>query len=262
MHRPNSATVGDYTIMIKKILVSQSLPSTGKNAYEDLEEQFGLECVFRPFFKVEGLTAKQFREQRVHPLDYQAVIFNSRLAVDYYFMLAKEMRLVIPETMKYFCTLEAIALYIQKYVQFRKRKVFFSNSGKIDDLIPQMNKQKNCKFLVPLSNVHSDELSETLGKHGLQHKVCTMYNTVTNDFTDEEKANFDYDMILFFSPSGVKTLKSNFPEFKQDKIIIGAFGPATAKAVEDEGLRVDISAPTEKYPSMPLAVKAYLRQQE
>ncbi len=248
--------------MIKRILVSQPIPASNKSPYYDLEQNYGVECVFRPFFKVEGIEAKDFRQQKINLLDYTAVIFTSRHAIDNYFNLAKEMRITIPETMKYFCPIEAIALYIQKYIQYRKRKVFFGTTGKVDDLIPQLLKHKSEKFLVPLSSVHNDDIKNLLDKSGINHTECTMYSTVSNDFTEAEKRNFNFDMILFFSPTGVKALKKNFPDFKQGDIKIGAFGPATAKTVEEEGLRLDMQAPTEKYPSMTGALNAFLRDME
>ena len=246
--------------MIKKILVSQPKPDHDKSPYYDLETEFGVECVFRPFFKVEGITSKEFREQKVNLLDYTAVVFTSRHAIDNFFSLAKEMRITIPETMKYFCVIEKIALYIQKYVQYRKRKVFFGTTGKVDDLIPQIMKHKGEKYLVPLSGVHNDDIKNLLDSKEIAHRECVMYNTVSNDFSEEEKKNFSYDMLLFFSPTGVKALKKNFPDFVQGDIKSGAFGPATAQAVKDEGLRLDLAAPVPKHHSMTGALKEYLQE--
>lgn len=247
--------------MIKKILVSQPKPESNKSPYFEIENECGVECVFRPFFKVEGLDNKEFRLQKINLLDYSAVVFTSRHAIDNYFNLAKEMRITIPETMKYFCPIETISLYIQKYVQYRKRKIFFGTTGKMDDLIPQMMKHKNEKFLVPLSSVHNDDIKNLLDAKGLRHQECVMYRTVSNDFTEEEKNNFNYDMLLFFSPTGVRALKKNFPDFKQGDIKIGAFGPATAKTVEEEGLRLDLQAPNSRHTSMTAALKDYLENQ-
>lgn len=248
--------------MMKKILVSQPKPSSEKSPYYDLAERFGVEMVFRPFIKVEGLTAKEFRQQKVSILDHTAIVFTSRHAIDHFFTLAKELRVTIPEDMKYFCVTEAIALYIQKYVQYRKRKVFFGETGKIADLVPTMVKHKTEKYLVPMSDVHNDSVKELLDSKKLQHQECVMYRTVSNDFTPEEIKTFDYDMLIFFSPSGIESLMKNFPDFKQGKIAIGTFGPATAKAVKDAGLRLDLEAPTEKYPSMTGALQHYLLEQE
>ena len=157
---------------------------------------------------------------------------------------------------------ETIALYIQKYVQYRKRKVFFGSTGKVDDLIPTMVKHKTEKYLVPMSDVHNDTLTNLLDSKKLNHKECVMYKTVSNDFTQEEVDSFDYDMLIFFSPSGIESLTKNFPNFNQGKIAIGTFGPSTAKAVHDAGLRLDLEAPSEKYPSMTSALQHFLAIQE
>ena len=228
----------------------------------EIENKFGVELIFRPFIKVESISAKEFRTQKVNILDYTAIVFTSRHAIDHFFTMAKELRVTIPEDMKYFCVTETIALYIQKYVQYRKRKVFFGETGRVDDLIPTMVKHKTEKYLVPMSDVHNDSLSNLLDSKKLHHKECIMYKTVSNDFTAEEVKNFDYDMLVFFSPSGIESLIKNFPEFKQDEIAIATFGPATAKAAKDAGLRLDIEAPSEKYPSMTGALQHYLYEQQ
>ena len=248
--------------MIKKILVSQPKPSSAKSPYYDIAERFGVELVFRPFIKVEGISAKEFRAQKVSILDYTAIVFTSRHAIDHFFTMAKELRVTIPEDMKYFCVTETISLYIQKYVQYRKRKVFFGTTGKIDDLIPTMVKHKGEKYLVPMSDVHNDTISQMLNAKKLNHSECIMYRTVSNDFTEEEVKNFDYDMLIFFSPSGIESLTKNFPDFKQGDIAIATFGPATAKAAKDAGLRLDIEAPSEKYPSMTGALQHYLLENQ
>ena len=246
--------------MIKKILISQPKPASEKSPYYDLAQEHGVEMVFRPFFKVEGISSKEFRQQKISMLDHTAVVFTSRHAIDNYFKLAKELRITIPEDMKYFCLIETIALYIQKYVQYRKRKVFFGTNGKIDGLMPQMLKHKDEKYLVPLSSVHNDDIKNMLDSKGLKHSECVMYRTISNDFTEEEKKDFDYDMLVFFSPTGVKALKKNVPDFKQGDIKIAAFGPATAKEVEAEGMHIDLVAPSKEHPSMTSALKAYLAE--
>ncbi|MBQ9678275.1 MAG: uroporphyrinogen-III synthase [Prevotella sp.] len=248
--------------MIKKILVSQPKPSSEKSPYYDIAEKFGVELIFRPFIKVEGITAKEFRAQKVNILDYTAIVFTSRHAIDHFFTLAKELRVAIPEDMKYFCVTETISLYIQKYVQYRKRKVFFGVTGKIDDLIPTMVKHKQEKYLVPMSDVHNDSVTKMLDDKKLQHQECVMYRTVSNDFTAEEVKTFDYDMLIFFSPSGIESLTKNFPDFKQGDIAIATFGPSTAKAVRDAGLRLDLEAPSEKYPSMTGALQDFLQKKQ
>ena len=248
--------------MIKKILISQPQPASEKSPYYDIAREFNVELVFRPFIKVEGLSPKEFRQQKISILDYTAIVFTSRHAIDNFFKLAKEMRVEIPEDMKYFCVTETIALYIQKYVQYRKRKVFFGNTGKIDDLLPTMVKHKTERYLIPLSDVHNDSVANLLDSKKLDHKECSMYRTVSNDFTKEEVESFDYDMLVFFSPSGINSLIKNFPEFKQGDIAIATFGPTTAKAVRDAGLRLDLEAPSEKYPSMTGALQHYLLEME
>ena len=248
--------------MIKKILISQPQPTSEKSPYYDIEKAYGVEFIFRPFFKVEGLNAKEFRNQKINILDYTAVVFTSRHAIDNFFKLAKEVRITIPEDMKYFCVIETIALYIQKYVQYRKRKVFFGTTGKIADLVPLMAKHKEEKYLVPMSEGHNEDVTKLLDAKKLKHQECIMYRTVDNDFNEEEKKAFDYDMVVFFSPMGVKALYKNFPNFKQDNIKIGTFGQGTAKAAQDEGLELALQAPTPKYPSMTSAMNAFLRGQE
>ena len=248
--------------MVKKILISQPRPTSEKSPYFEIEKRYGVEFVFRPFFKIEGLTPKEFRQQKINVLDFTAVVFTSRHAIDNYFRLAKEMRINIPEEMKYFCVTETIALYIQKYVQYRKRKVFFGTTGKIEDLLPTMLKHKSHKYLVPLSSVHNDSVKTLLTSKKLNHKECVMYRTVSNDFTDEEKKSFDYSMLIFSSPTDEKALKKNFPDFEQGDIKIGAFGPATAKEVEAQGLKLTLTAPSKEYPSMTSALNAYLKENE
>ena len=243
---------------IKKVLVSQPKPSSDKSPYFDIAEKYGVEIVFRPFIKVEGVSAKEFRQQKVSILDHTAVVFTSRHAIDHFFTLCTELRVTIPETMKYFCTSEQIALYIQKYVQYRKRKGFFGATGKFADLMPSIVKHNSEKYLVPLSDVHTDEIKNALDAKKIQHSEAVMYRTVSNDFTPEEK--FDYDMLLFFSPAGIQSLLKNFPEFDQKDMAIGCFGPATAKAVKDAGLRLDLEAPTVEAPSMTAALDKFIAE--
>ena len=243
---------------IKKVLVSQPKPTSDKSPYYDIAEKYGVEIVFRPFIKVESLSAKEFRQQKVSILDHTAVVFTSRHAIDHFFTLCTELRVTIPETMKYFCTSEQIALYIQKYVQYRKRKVFFGATGKCNDLLPSIVKHNSEKYFVPMSDVHTDEIKDALDAKKIQHTEAVMYRTVSNDFTPEEK--FDYDMLLFFSPAGIQSLLKNFPEFDQKDMAIGCFGPATAKAVKDAGLRLDLEAPTVEAPSMTAALDKFIAE--
>ena len=244
---------------IKKVLVSQPKPTSDKSPYFDIAEKYGVEIVFRPFIKVESLSAKEFRQQKVSILDHTAIVFTSRHAIDHFFNLCTDLRVTIPETMKYFCTSEQIALYIQKYVQYRKRKVFYGNTGKFADLLPSIVKHNSEKYFVPMSDVHNDEIKNALDAKKINHTEAVMYRTVSNDFGEDEK--FDYDMLLFFSPAGIASLMKNFPNFEQKDIAIGCFGPATAKAVKDAGLRLDLEAPTVESPSMTAALDKFIAEQ-
>ncbi len=245
--------------MVKKILVSQPKPSSEKSPYYDIERKHGVEIVFRPFIKVISVSAKEFRAQHINILDYTAIVFNSRHAIDHFFQLAKELRVDIPDDMKYFCLTEQIALYIQKYVQYRKRKVFFGSTGKIDDLLPQMAKHKTEKYFVPLSDVHNDDIKNAMDSKNLTHTEGVMYRTVSNDFQKDEK--FDYDMLIFFSPTGIQSLLKNFPTFKRrfSKTVIGTFGANTAKSAKEAGLKVVLEAPTPKFPSITAALNDYIQ---
>ncbi len=245
--------------MVKKILVSQPKPSSDKSPYFDIARKYGVEIVFRPFIKVESLSPREFRAQRIDILEHTAIIFTSRHAIDHFFNLCKEMRVNIPEDMKYFCITETVALYIQKYVQYRKRKVFFGSTGKINDLVPTMVKHKNERYFVPMSDVHSNEIQELLESKKLQFTQGVMYRTVSNDFAEDEP--FDYDMLVFFSPSGISALLKNFPDFQQRNIAIATFGVHTAKAAKDAGLSVQIEAPTPKYASITSALADYLKEE-
>ena len=243
---------------IKKVLVSQPKPASEKSPYYDIAEKYGVKIDFRSFIKVESLSAKEFRQQKVSILDHTAVIFTSRHAIDHFFNLCTELRVTIPETMKYFCVTEAVALYIQKYVQYRKRKIFFGATGKIEDLVPSIVKHKTEKYLVPMSDVHNDDVKNLLDKNNIQHTEAVMYRAVSNDFTSDEE--FDYDMLVFFSPAGVTSLKKNFPDFDQKEIRIGTFGSTTAQAVRDAGLRLDLEAPTVQAPSMTAALDMFIKE--
>lgn len=245
--------------MARKILISQPKPTSDKSPYYDIARTYGIELVFRPFIKVEGLSSREFRQQKVSIPQYTAVVFTSRHAIDNFFKIAKELRLQIPETMKYFCVTEQIALYIQKYVQYRKRKVFFGTTGKIADIVPLMAKHKQEKFLIPLSDVHDDSVAEMLTAKKLNHKECVMYRTVSNPFTEEEISAFDYDVCVFFSPSGVHAFKNTFGD-KVEGISVATFGPATARAAHEAGLHVVIEAPSERYPSMTSALRYWIEQ--
>ncbi|MDR3250273.1 MAG: uroporphyrinogen-III synthase [Tannerella sp.] len=246
-------------MIIKKMLVSQPEPASGKSPYFDIAKKYGVEIDFRPFIKVEPISAREFRQQRVSVLDYSAVIFTARTAVDHFFHLCEEMRVTIPETMKYFCITETIAVYLQKYIIYRKRKVFYGQNGQLTDLVKVVGKHSKEKYLIPVSDIHKDDLKMGLDTKKIHYRTAIMYRTVSNNFTENEK--FDYDMLLFFSPSGISSLMKNFPEFNQQDIRIGCFGPTTAKAAVDAGLRLDIEAPTPESPSMIAALELYLKKE-
>ena len=246
---------------IKKLLVSQPKPASEKSPYFDIAEKYGVEIDFRPFIKVEPLSSKEFRQQRISVLDHTAVIFTARTASKAA-MKRKDstVSVAIPETMKYFCMTEAIAVYLQKYIVYRKRKIFYGQTGKADDLVTVIAKHAKEKYLVPVSDVHKDDLFALLDAKKINYTKAVMFRTVSNDFAKDEK--FDYDMLVFFSPSGISSLLKNFPDFKQDDIKIGCFGPTTAKAVKDAGLRLDVEAPTVEAPSMTAALDLYLKKQQ
>ncbi len=245
---------------IKKILVSQPKPTSEKSPYYDLAEKYGVEVVFRPFIKIEGLSAKDFRQQKVNIADFSAIVFTAKTAVDHFFRLCEEMRITIPVTLKYFCSSEMIANYLQKYIVYRKRKIFASKTGKLADLIPQMQKHKTDKYLLAVSDVNNGSEAALLSGNKIDVTSAAMYRTVSNDFTPDEA--FDYDMLVFFSPQGIESLLKNFPDFKQDDIAIAALGTATAKSITDAGLRLDIEAPSPEAPSMPAAIDLYLSKNQ
>ena len=244
---------------IKRLLVSQPKPTSEKSPYFDLAEKYGVEIEFRPFIKVEPLSSKEFRQQRISILDYSAVVFTARTGIDHFFRLCEELRVTIPETMKYFCISESIAVYLQKYIVYRKRKIFFGASGKLDDLVTIIAKHPKEKYLVPVSDVHKDDLKLKLEAKKIDFTEAVMYRTVSNDFKADE--SFDYDMLVFFSPAGISSLLKNFPNFNQKDIRIGCFGPTTAKAVKVAGLRLDVEAPTPEAPSMTAALEQYLKKE-
>ncbi len=242
---------------IKSILVSQPEPVTTKSPYFELAENTGVKIDFRPFIQVEGVPAKEFRQTRIHILDHTAVIFTSRTAVDHFFRISQELRLVIPDSMKYFCISEATAFYLQKYIVYRKRKIFYAD-GRFSDLINVMKRTKDEKFLVPLSDIHKQEIPELLDQEGYKYTKAILYRTVCSDLSDI--SDIQYDVLVFFSPSGIKSLFQNFPDFVQNDTRIGCFGPTTAQAVRDAGLRLDIEAPTAQAPSMTMALEQYIKK--
>ncbi len=240
---------------VSKILVSQPRPATEKSPYFSIAEKHNVQIDFCSFIKVEGVTAKEFRQQKVSILDHTAIVFLSRHAIDHFFTLCKELRVTIPDDMKYFCLSETISLYIQKYVQYRKRKVFFGN-GHIQDLDPLFAKHKTEKYFVPASNVHNDDLNLLFNKHGIQHSQAEMYRTVSTEIAPDYIKSFD--MLIFFSPHGIDSLKKNVPDYEQGEQLVACFGNVTAEYIKQHGLRLDLEAPSAAATNMPAALDAYL----
>lgn len=241
---------------VKTILVSQPKPEGEKSPYFDLAEKYKLKIDFRPFIQVEGVDVQEFRAQKVNISEHTAVILTSKVAVDHFFRMAKEVRFDVPDTMKYFCISEAIAYYLQKYVTYRKRKIFFGKQT-INDLVEVMKKHKNEKFLLPCTDILRDNIPETISEHKLNFSKAILYRTVASDLSDLEDVY--YDMLVFFSPGGVESLLKNFPDFKQNKTLIAAFGPTTSQAVTKNNLRLDLHAPQPDAPSMPAAIEWYIK---
>jgi len=244
-------------VKIKRVLISQPAPpSDKKSPYFELAQKYGLEIDFRPFIEVRGISTADFRKQKLNILDHTAVIITSKTSVDNYFRLAEELRLTIPSSMKFFCMTESIAYYLQKYITFRKRKIFFGN-GTFDDLLEQIKKNSTENFLLPVSTVHKPTIPNKLKKTGIKFSKAVMYETVSADLSDLREVN--YDVLVFFSPSGIDSLVENFPDFVQNGTSIASFGPATAKAVKAAGLRLDVKAPTKESPSILMALENFIK---
>ena len=241
---------------IKNLLVSQPEPiELDKSPYGDLIRKYAVNIDFHKFFKVEGVSAREFRNDKIYLNEYTSVIFNSKNAVDNFFRIAKEVRAEIPESMKYFCISESIAYYLQKYVQFRKRKIFHGDQN-LTQLMEIIKKHKTEKFLLPCSDIHNKDLPTMLEAAKIEYREATLYRTVSDDLIG---LNLDkYDLFVFFSPQGIKSLFKNFPGFHQGTKLIGAFGPTTAAAATEAGLIVNIAAPTNTAPSMTMAIDQYL----
>jgi len=241
---------------IRKILVSQPEPENNKSPYFDLASKHNLKVDFRPFIHVEGVTARDFRQEKVDLGVHTAVIFTSKTSIDHYFRMAEETRTTIPDTMKYFCVSEATAYYLQKYIVYRKRKIFYGN-GKIANLVETMKKHKDEKFLLPLSAAHKEEIPILLKDNDFDFSKAVLYRTECSDLSD--LADVNYDILVFYSPSGIKSLFQNFPDFKQNNTKIASFGAKTAKAAEEAGLRLDITAPQPQAPSMTMALENFIK---
>lgn len=241
---------------IKSILVSQPEPKTDKNPFSDLAERFDLKVDFRSFIHVEGIAPQEFRQQRINLTNYSAVIFTSRMAIDHYFRIAKETRFTVPDEMKYFCVSEAVAYYLQNYVVYRKRKIFHGKQT-FQDLMHLVVKHKAENFLVPCSDIQRKNIPNELEKNKVNFQNAILYKTVCSDLSDLEDVK--YDILVFYSPSGIQSLIKNFPKFKQNGTKIAAFGPTTAQAAENAGLRIDIKAPLPGVPSMTMAIENFIK---
>jgi uroporphyrinogen-III synthase len=243
---------------VKTILISQPKPENDKNPYYDLSKKYNLIETFRQFIKIEGIPVKDFRTQRIDILEHKAVILTSRMAVDHYFRMCNEMRVTVPESMKYFCINEATAYYLQKYIQYRKRKIFFGHQT-IQDLVDVIRKNREEKFLLPAADVHKEQICGFLDAINIKYTKAVMYRTVSADLSDVKNLN-DFDVLAFFTPAGINSLKQNFPNFKQGNTRIACFGVATAAALSKHGYRLDIYAPNPKNPSMSGALDEYIKE--
>jgi uroporphyrinogen-III synthase len=251
-------TIGkDRLKEVKSILVSQPAPSDPNSPYLQLAKKYGIKVDFRHFIGIEPVGVKEFRKQKIDVLNHTAVIFTSRNAVDHFFKLLKEMKIELPPEMKYICISEQTANYLAKYIVVRKRKIFVGEKT-ASDLLDIFKKHKNEKFIFPCSDLRKDEIPEILDSLGLKWTEAIIYRTVASDLSDLSDVN--YDIIAFFSPSGIKSLFTNFPDFKQNNTRIAAFGPTTAQAVRDHNLILDIEAPLPNAPSMTGALELYIKK--
>jgi len=242
---------------VHSILVSQPEPKAENSPYFRLAEKFNLKIDFRPFIEVKAVTAKEFRKQKVDVLAHTAIIFTSRNAIDHFFTLIQEVRIDIPADMKYFCITEQTANYLQKYITVRKRKVF-TGKRTATELLEVIKRHKKETFLFPCSQIRRNDIPDFMKKNKIKFSEVVIYNTVPSDLSDLSDVN--YDMIAFFSPSGIKSLFHNFPDFKQNNTRIAAFGPTTAKAVRDHELYLDVEAPQPNAPSMTGAIELYIKE--
>ena len=240
---------------VKTILISQPKPE--RSPYFKLEQKFGLKIDFRPFIHVEGVEEKEFRKNRIRPDEFSAVIFTSKNGIEHFFRMCEDMRIKMSQDTKYFCLTEAIAHYLQKFIVYRKRKVFVGKRH-IQDLNNYFNKHKKEKFLLPCSNLGSVPVVNYLKEGGFDFQEAMMYRTVSSDLSDLR--DIFYDVLVFFSPLGIKSLYENFPDFKQNDTRIAVFGNSTSAAVQDRGLTINIKAPSPETPSMTMALEKYIAQ--
>ena len=241
---------------VKTILIAQPKPE-GKSPYSALAKKHKVKIDFRPFMHLQEISVMEFKEQRISILNHDAVIFTSKKAMDHYFGMMEKLRLRVPDFTKYFCVSEAIAHYLQNFIPYRKRKVF-TGEQTLASLIPVMKKHKESKFIFPCSDLLKNTVNVTLEDSGLNYTKAQMYKVVCSDLTD--LTDIKYDVLVFFSPTGVKSLLENFPDFNQEDTRLAVFGPSTKKSVKDNGLRVDISAPNKKATSMLMALDQYIKE--
>lgn len=246
--------------LFSKVLITQPRPDNDKSPYFELAKKYNLEFDFHPFIRIEGVSGKDFRKQKIDITEYTAIVFNSRSAVDHFFRICEELKIKISQDMKYFCITEAVALYLQKFILYRKRKVFFSADGSVDGLKEVLNKHKNNeRFIVQASDMmNKNEIKDYLIKNGAEFIEATYYRTLTNDISSVMKNG--YDMIVFFSPFSIQALFEHNPKYKQNGTLFGAFGPTTSKAIEEAGLRLDVKAPAPNAPSMVSALENYIKE--
>ena len=242
---------------IKKILVTQPEPENDKSPFRELAAKNNVKIDFRPFSHVEGLSSKDFRHSRIDILEHTAIIFSAKTAIDHFFRICEEMRITVPDSMKYFCTSESVAFYLQKYIVYRKRKIFYGKTS-LADIEDVLLKNKEEKYLIPLSDTHKNDIPVLLDKLNLNYTKAILYRTVCSDLSD--LSNIDYDILVFYSPASIKSLLQNFPDFQQNEIKIASFGDATAKAVTEAGLRLDIHAPVPEAPSMTMALDLFIKE--
>ncbi len=240
---------------IRTILVTQPYPDS-TSPYFEIAKKYGVKIDFREFIQIEGVDAKDFRKERINLNEFTAIIFTSRMAIDHFFRIANELRMTVPDTTKYFCMSESVAYYLQKYVVYRKRKVFYGKQT-ISELIDVIKKNRKEKFMLPCTDIIKQEMADTLEKNKIDYKKAVIYKTLCSDLSNLSLPN--YDMLVLFTPSGLASLYKNFPEFRQNSTKIAAFGPTTCQAVIEAGLQLDVQAPLQNAPSMTMAIEQYLK---
>lgn len=242
---------------IKKILISQPKPLSEKSPYFQIAQKHKIKVDFHQFIRLEPLSTKEFRAQHIDILKYSAIIFNSKHGVDFFFALCSELKVNLPDSMHYYCVSEAVGLYLQKYVEFRRRKVFYPSSNKLHDLVPLMKKREE-KFLMVLSDVNASKHINMFAEHGIEVQPAIVYRTVSNPI--DKKSKFDYDMVVLFTPAGVHALLENFPDFKQGDMVLACLGNEAAEAIEKAGLRLDIHVPNKEFTTITAAIDAYITE--